>query len=105
LYAASAVREAGYSVALFDAMLAESEKEWAAALREHKPRYAVIYEDSFNYLVQKLHYKHQKPLLACIPRDLLGQVRDFALYNEVEPRLSEEMLDVAWNNYYARDEL
>ena len=32
LYAASYLRERGYSVALFDAMLAESEAEWAAAL-------------------------------------------------------------------------
>ena len=32
LYAAACVRERGYRVALFDAMLAESEPEWAAAL-------------------------------------------------------------------------
>ena len=44
------VRERGYRVALFDAMLAESEAEWAAALDRHRPRVAVIYEDSFNYL-------------------------------------------------------
>ena len=50
LYAASYVREAGYRVALFDAMLAASELEWAAALDAHRPRYAVIYEDNFNYL-------------------------------------------------------
>ncbi|MAU00155.1 MAG: radical SAM protein [Anaerolineaceae bacterium] len=50
LYAASVARQDGYSVALFDAMLAGSEDEWAAALAEHQPRYAIIYEDSFNYL-------------------------------------------------------
>lgn len=50
LYAASYIREKGYMVALFDAMLAESEQEWAQALDEHKPQYAVIYEDNFNYL-------------------------------------------------------
>ena len=50
LYAAAAVRARGYDVALFDAMLAHSEAEWAAALDRHRPRYAVIYEDSFNYL-------------------------------------------------------
>ena len=31
LYAAAVVRERGYRVALFDAMLAQSEAEWAAA--------------------------------------------------------------------------
>jgi anaerobic magnesium-protoporphyrin IX monomethyl ester cyclase len=50
LYAASYVRERGYDVALFDAMLAESEYEWAEALDVHKPEYAIIYEDNFNYL-------------------------------------------------------
>src|SRR4030081_1720748 len=31
-------------------MLAASEAEWAAALDRHRPRFAVIYEDNFNYL-------------------------------------------------------
>ncbi len=50
LYAASYLRERGYEVRIFDAMLAESESEWEAALDQHKPRFAVIYEDCFNYL-------------------------------------------------------
>ncbi len=50
LYAAAAMRERGYPVALFDAMLAESTDEWAAALDRHQPRFAVIFEDNFNYL-------------------------------------------------------
>jgi radical SAM superfamily enzyme YgiQ (UPF0313 family) len=50
LYAASSLRAAGHSVGLFDAMLAQSESEWAAALDHHRPRVAAIYEDSFNYL-------------------------------------------------------
>ncbi|MDQ3704425.1 MAG: B12-binding domain-containing radical SAM protein [Chloroflexota bacterium] len=50
LYAASYLRERGYDVRLFDSMLAESEDEWAAALDTHRPQFAVIYEDSFNYL-------------------------------------------------------
>ena len=50
LYAASYVRSHGYEVALFDAMLAQSEDEWAQALDQHQPRFAVLYEDNFNYL-------------------------------------------------------
>ena len=50
LYAASYLRQHGYDVALFDAMLAESEEEWGILLDEHKPEYAIIYEDNFNYL-------------------------------------------------------
>jgi anaerobic magnesium-protoporphyrin IX monomethyl ester cyclase len=50
LYAASYVRKRGYDVALFDAMLADSEDEWAKSLDEHQPEYAIIFEDNFNYL-------------------------------------------------------
>src|SRR5262249_4426714 len=46
LYAAACARDRGYKVALFDAMLAESEADWAAALDRHRPRFAVIYEDN-----------------------------------------------------------
>jgi len=50
LYAASYLRQHGYEVALFDAMLAESEDEWGNALDQHQPQYAILYEDNFNYL-------------------------------------------------------
>jgi anaerobic magnesium-protoporphyrin IX monomethyl ester cyclase len=50
LYAASYIRARGYDVALFDAMLADSEQEWADSLDKHRPDYAVIFEDNFNYL-------------------------------------------------------
>lgn len=50
LYAAACVREAGFAVGLFDAMLADSEADWAAALDRQRPAAAVLFEDSFNYL-------------------------------------------------------
>lgn len=50
LFAASFIRQQGYSVALFDAMLAESEQAWATRLDQEKPRFAVLFEDNFNYL-------------------------------------------------------
>ena len=50
LYAASYLQLQGYSVALFDAMLAGSESEWSQALEAHQPAFAVLYEDNFNYL-------------------------------------------------------
>jgi anaerobic magnesium-protoporphyrin IX monomethyl ester cyclase len=50
LYAASYMREKGYSVALFDAMLAENTAEWTTALQKFQPKYAILFEDNFNYL-------------------------------------------------------
>lgn len=52
LYAAAVAREAGYSVSLFDTMLADSEEEIKTALEEKKPRFVVIYDDDFNYLTK-----------------------------------------------------
>lgn len=96
------LRRLGYKIYIG----ALSEEEYRAIFKQVCSAYEIDYlEDSFKYLLDKLHTKHQKPLLACIPRDLLGQVRDFALYHEVEPRLTEALLDLAWSNYYARDEL
>ena len=40
MYAAAVVRERGYRVAFFDAMLAASEHEWAEALDRHRARVA-----------------------------------------------------------------
>jgi anaerobic magnesium-protoporphyrin IX monomethyl ester cyclase len=50
LYAASYLRERGYEVTFFDAMLAEGEEAWEKVLQCHRPRCAVLYEDNFNYL-------------------------------------------------------
>ena len=50
LYAASYLRSVGYSVALFDAMLATGEHEFEAALATYTPRFVVLYEDNFNFL-------------------------------------------------------
>lgn len=50
LYAVSYLRQHGYQASLFDAMLADSENEWAKALDQDQPEFAVLFEDNFNYL-------------------------------------------------------
>ena len=52
LYAAAYVMQKGYTAALFDTMLADSEEDLKASLAQHKPRYMVIYDDTFNYLTK-----------------------------------------------------
>jgi radical SAM superfamily enzyme YgiQ (UPF0313 family) len=52
LYAAAYARRAGFSVSLFDAMLATSEEEILTALRRDRPKFTVIYDDDFNYLTK-----------------------------------------------------
>lgn len=50
LVAAACLRQQGYEVAVFDAMLADSESDWESRLCRESPRIAVLFEDSFNYL-------------------------------------------------------
>jgi anaerobic magnesium-protoporphyrin IX monomethyl ester cyclase len=50
LYAATALRDSGISVAVFDSMLEDPTRGFALALDEHRPRIVVVYEDDFNFL-------------------------------------------------------
>ena len=52
MYAASFVRQRGYTAALFDSMLAEDEHELRHAIDLHRPRVVVLYDDDFNYLTK-----------------------------------------------------
>ena len=60
-------------------------------------------EEGFNYLLHEYHYKSGRPLFACIPRDILEQLRDIARYEGKPAVMSRELLDWAWNNYFAHD--
>lgn len=51
LFAAAALREHGFTVALFDTMLRDPE-EFSEYLAETRPRILVIYEDDFNFLTK-----------------------------------------------------
>lgn len=65
-------------------------------------QYGITYvESSLNHLLREYHEKRGKPLLACYPRDIVGQIKDFALYRGVTPELTPDALDWAWNNYFA----
>jgi hypothetical protein len=57
-------------------------------------------DKQYRYLVSQYHDPTQTPLLACLPRDILSQLSDFARFNGVKPELSAPLLDWAWNNYF-----
>jgi len=60
-------------------------------------------EKGFNYLLQEHHYKTGRALSACIPRDILEQLRDISRYEGRPAEMTEELLDWAWNNYFTHD--
>ena len=66
LYAAAHLRARGHSVALFDAMLADSASRMGRRARRAPPRLAVIYEDSFNYLTKMCLLRMRQAALTMI---------------------------------------
>src|ERR1700749_3223827 len=52
LYAASLMRENGYSVSLFDTMFVHDPNIVVQQIEEKKPDFFVIYDDGFNYLTK-----------------------------------------------------
>ena len=50
LYAATALREHGFSVVAFDSMLEAPSEKFVEMLDEHRPRVVAVYEDDFNFL-------------------------------------------------------
>ncbi len=80
-----------------------NEPEYSAIFRNACASLNIPFADEGLRFVLKLHHKQGRPLLACVPRDLLGQLRDFARYQNKQPVLTEELLHWAWDNYFARD--
>jgi anaerobic magnesium-protoporphyrin IX monomethyl ester cyclase len=65
LYAASALRQHGFEVGLFDAMLSPGIEEFQSMVEEHRPAYVVFYEDEFNFL-NKMCLNHSRTACFCM---------------------------------------
>ena len=61
LYAATTLRAAGISVAIFDSTFMSPITGFAEALEKHQPKIVVIYEDDFNF-VTKMCLSHMREL-------------------------------------------
>jgi len=59
-------------------------------------------KDGFSYLVDRYYRKTNRPLRACHPRDLVDQVVNTARYNDRQPVLSKEAVDLAVKNYFVQ---
>lgn len=94
---ASFLRRLGYKIHVG----AMTEEEYERVFVDVCAHYGVPFSrDAFHYLLQEHHYKEERPLLACYPRDIISQVRDIATYEGREPLLDPAVLDWAWNNYF-----
>ncbi len=91
------LRRLGYKIHLG----ALDEPQYRAVCTQVCRDYGIAHDErSIDYLIARFT-EERRPLLACTPRDLLGQVRDQARYRGAAPALTRELLDWAWDNYFA----
>ena len=118
LYAASYLREKGFSVALFDSMLAEHESDVLKAIEIYQPRIVAIYDDDFNYLTKMCLRRMRQAAFSMValakaagctvvvhgsdPVDHLDQYLahdvDFVICGEGEQTLAETVSSLLHNN-------
>ncbi len=80
-----------------------SEALYERIFRQTCEQYGIPWcSDAFHYLLHEHHYKSGHPLLACHPRDILAQVRDFARYEGRPSCLDHKAIDQAWNSCFNR---
>jgi hypothetical protein len=79
-----------------------NESEYRAVFGKVCEELAIEFRESaFQHLLRLHDESDGKPFLACYPRDLVCQIKDFAQYRSVTPELTRESLDWAWRNYFA----
>lgn len=118
LYAASVLRESGFSVGLFDATLKKEEGSFCRYLGHYKPRLLAIYEDSFNFLskmclnhvreatFRMLKQAHEMGIPTIVsssdasdnPESYLASGADFVILGEGENTLRELATHILRNN-------
>lgn len=54
-----------------------------------------------DYLIETHYRAVGRPMRMCQPRDLLLQVKNYCLYNELEPELRKDYFDLACENYFS----
>lgn len=75
---------------------------YRALLRRECGLREVAYDDTAaSYLLERLHAPSAQPLLAYLPRELLGRVVDAASFAGISPRLSTATLEQAWRSLFA----
>lgn len=55
-----------------------------------------------NHLFEQHYHREHRSMLPCHPRDLLGIAQDKALYLGSPARLSNELIDWAWESYFVQ---
>lgn len=91
------LRRLGYKIHVGAVSASEYEQIFRGVCDEFEIAFSA---DAFRFLLE-LHQRKGRPTFACYPRDLISQVRDYATYRGWPVELSPELIDWAWNSYFA----
>jgi hypothetical protein len=50
--------------------------------------------------VLRKYEREQRIMKSCEPRDLLNRISDICLFEGIQPKLTTELIDLAWQNYF-----
>jgi hypothetical protein len=62
-------------------------------------RGVAIDDTCLNHILERYEHEH-RVMKGCEPRDLLNKVNDICLFEGRELRLTKELVDLAWGNYF-----
>ncbi|OON59540.1 hypothetical protein B0920_24530 [Massilia sp. KIM] len=93
----SCLRRIGYRIAIG----ALSEPAYRnLLLRQARLQRIEVEPQAVDYLVQELHRRTRRPMLAAYPHELLGRILDFAGFARRTPRLDLDSLAQAWSSLF-----
>jgi hypothetical protein len=96
------LRRIGYRIAVGPL----SEASYRALLRRQaRLRRIEVDEAAFDFLVDELHRRTRRPLLAAWPHELLGRIADFAGFAGRAPRCDVDGLVQAWSSLFGASAL
>ncbi|WP_394175084.1 P-loop NTPase family protein [Thalassotalea litorea] len=91
------LRRLGYKIPFAPMEISQYQQIW---LQTCKDLDLQCKETCFEYLIDKLHKRHNKAYLPCYPRDLLTIIHDQVAFKKLPNEVTEPLLDFAWQSYF-----
>jgi len=90
------LRRMGYRIRLEP----PSEETYRKIFVRYAETAGVSYDDAvLDYMILK-YGEEKRVMKACEPRDLINRFLDICQYRNLQPVLTDDLLDLAWNNYF-----
>ena len=91
------LRRIRYKVEIGDPSFDDYRSIFQRVCRSRKVAYS---DDGLSYLLQEYYIKPHANLRACHPRDIIDELLDIAIYMELEPKLTPQLIDLACEAYF-----